>query len=115
MYTEHGAESADDALVVVAATIAAQLRVGDVAYRLRDHEIAVLLPATELSDADVVAGRLTYAAESAVADQFVLDYPLRLRAAAVAVVGTAEEILAEATRAIGAAGVRQRWEDSPLA
>ncbi len=106
---ELGRAAADGALVAVASTVAAQLRIGDLAYRSGDHEIAVLLPATELRDAEVVAGRLMYTAESAAAEQLdrlergeTPDYrvQLRLRATAAPVVGTAEGILRSAREAL---------------
>ncbi len=111
MRTELGAGEADEALQLISTTVASGLRVGDVPYRLGEDELAVLLAATDTEDAEAVAARLADEADTASAESFQrLARPLRMRTAVVAVVGTAEDVVAAANRALAAQRVQARWE-----
>jgi diguanylate cyclase (GGDEF)-like protein len=110
MRTELGADEADEALQLIAHTVASTLRVGDVPYRLGEDELAVMLAATDTEDAEMVAARLADEADTACAETFQLARPLRIRTAVVAVVGTAEDVVVEANRALAAQRVQARWE-----
>jgi diguanylate cyclase (GGDEF)-like protein len=110
MRTELGADEADEALQLIAHTVASTLRVGDVPYRLGEDELAVMLAATDTEDAELVAARLADEADTASAETFQLARPLRIRTAVVAVVGTAEDVVVEANRALAAQRVQARWE-----
>ena len=107
--TERGASEADVALELIASSVASSLRVGDVAYRFGTDELAVLLPSTAAEDAELVAERLTAAADTLVAQRLDHPRPLRLRAAVVPVEGVAEEVMAEASRALATERVKDRW------
>ncbi len=102
MRTEYGDGDADEALRLIATTLNSQLRVGDIAYRHGEDDVAVLLPATELDDAEIVAGRLAGAAEQILAERFQLPRPLRLRTAAVPVEEDAAKTLEQAIILLGA-------------
>jgi diguanylate cyclase (GGDEF)-like protein len=102
MRTEFGDADADEALRLIAMTLNSQLRVGDIAYRHGEDDVAVLLPATELDDAEIVAGRLAGAAEQILAERFKLPRPLRLRTAAVPVEEDAAKTLEQAIIMLGA-------------
>ena len=102
MRTEYGDADADEALRLIATTLNSQLRVGDIAYRHGEDDVAVLLPATELDDAEIVAGRLAGAAEQILAERFKLPRPLRLRTAAVPVEEDAAKTIEQAIIMLGA-------------
>ncbi len=102
MRTEYGDADADEALRLIATTLNSQLRVGDIAYRHGEDDVAVLLPATELDDAEIVAGRLAGAAEQILAERFTLPRPLRLRTAAVPVEEDAAKTIEQAIIMLGA-------------
>jgi GGDEF domain-containing protein len=97
-----GMAAADAAIVRVAARIGAELRVGDLLYRLSADELAVLLPVTGPDRAAAVADRL----ETAVDD---LDGAgpgptrLGLRIAPLPVEGTPERVMLRAVRELAAA------------
>jgi GGDEF domain-containing protein len=110
MGTQAGPEQADEAFRLIASAIFSVLRVGDVPYRLSEHELAVLLAATDVEDAEHVATRLADEAYVACQQAFRVAHPLRLRTAVVPVVGLAEDVLAGATRALAAQRVAARWQ-----
>jgi len=97
-----GRPAADEALAAVAAAVTHTLRVGDVPYRFGVDELAVLLPATSMVDAPAAARRLCDAVD-ALGVRPGGDEPLRLRTAAVPVVGVAEDVVFRAIRALAAA------------
>ncbi len=109
MRMECDQEQADEAMSLVAGTLAAGLRVGDVPYRFSEDVLAVLLAATEPEDAAVVAGRLVEQVDAATDGAYELTRPLRLRTVVISVVGTAQEILDEAEKALTEQRVQVRW------
>ncbi|MBK7624341.1 MAG: diguanylate cyclase [Kineosporiaceae bacterium] len=110
MRTEHGDETADEALHLIAHTLHTGLRVGDVAYRLDTEELAVMLAATDVESGERVAIRLVDEVDTALAESYGLDQPLRLRPVVVPVQGSPDEVLAEGARALAAQRVQARWE-----
>jgi len=108
--TEQGAEQADQALGLVADTVASALRVGDVPYRLGTDELAILLAATEIEAGEQVATRLADEVGTACAESLQLTRPLRLRTAVVSVVGSAEDVVSQANQALASARIQARWE-----
>jgi diguanylate cyclase (GGDEF)-like protein len=111
--TEQGTEAADHALALIAATIEAELRVGDLAYRFSADEIAVIMPGTEVKAATVIGERVSAAAVQALSHRVPSPSspPLRLRVVVLPVEGTADDVILRAIRAMGAARVKERWQD----
>ena len=98
------------ALHLIAHTLHTGLRVGDVAYRLDTEELAVMLAATDVESGERVAIRLVDEVDTALAESYGLDQPLRLRPVVVPVQGSPDEVLAEGARALAAQRVQARWE-----
>jgi GGDEF domain-containing protein len=85
--------TAEAVLFALAEAIGAQLRVGDIAYRVGQDELAVLLPGTAMTEAHTVEARLR-------AHLGVMVPGWQIRTGTVAVVGVAEDVLAGARRSL---------------
>ena len=104
--TAEGMGAADAAVAEVAGRIGAQLRIGDVLYRLSADELAILLPATDAEGGAAVAARLDACLPGADADG---GRALSLRAVAVPVEGPTDSIMLTVMRELAAARVTERW------
>jgi GGDEF domain-containing protein len=99
--TELGTTPADETMRAFTRALLRELRVGDVAYRVGDDELAVLLPATDASTVPTIQARLADAAADAFAR---LAFPGQASALALRTAAVPLDSVSDAARVVQAVG-----------